>query len=315
MRCSTALGIVAPSYAVAGVVDTVRAWANAHAKPRELAERMSSNGLHRFFRADEEESIASLCVRAARETLQRARCEPDSIELIVYFHTLHDSILPAPDSICGVLRHELGLRRARGFSVSQQQCVSFLAALRVVAGLMTHSALRRVLIVGADKATHEPSRNIEDVGIQSDGACAALIERDVLENTFLGARFQTFGEHYEGMASSAERTAELNRIYYVTTFRLIAQLIEDSGVKRSDIKKILPHNVNAPGWQRIVRALGLDTETLFDDNIAAKGHIYGCDGIVNLRDCEDAGQLDSGQFFVIFSMGYGGTFGAALFRR
>src|SRR4051794_15410472 len=125
MRPSFTLGLRAAAYCLADEVSDIEAWGRENQKDPGLVARMRENGLWAFHRAGDKR-VEALSLRAARACLERAHCDPDQVDLVVYFHTLQLSTVPAPDSVCSFLRRQLGMERAVGFAVSQQNCVSFL---------------------------------------------------------------------------------------------------------------------------------------------------------------------------------------------
>jgi 3-oxoacyl-[acyl-carrier-protein] synthase-3 len=315
MSSAVSLGLTGASYYLPGTAVSLDEWPEMARKGEGLAEALRRNGLRSYHRAVGEK-LCDMCIKSVGQTLQATSCDPDSIDLLVYFHTLQTSILAPPTSVVRVISQEFGLHRAVGFSISQQNCVSFLASLRLIRNLMhVRPQIRKAIVFGADITRNERLRNIEEVGIQSDGTYSVLVERDQPRNRLLHMAFRTFGEYYAGIRSDQRLGDELNQMYYLSTYRLIARVIDESGLKRDQIARLLPHNVNLPGWNRLARALKLCKEALFSDNIPIKGHLYGGDGIVNLHDCEQIPLLKPDDPFIIFSMGYGGTFGTALFRH
>jgi 3-oxoacyl-[acyl-carrier-protein] synthase-3 len=103
----------------------------------------------------------------------------------------------------------------------------------------------------------------------------------------------------------------LNQAYYLTTVKLLKRLLTESGIRVSDVVRLLPHNMNHPGWRSICGMLRLPETRLFTTNISRKGHVYGCDAIINLVDLEQDEGAQPGPI-VVYSMGYGACFGALL---
>lgn len=308
------LGITATAYALPTKREALEQWGEAAEQPQAVIDLLRANGMDSVLNAA---GVASegWAIAAARAAVDKSGLDLEQIRLIVYFHTLKSSVPHDGETIITKLRRALGLNRALGFSLAQQNCVSYLAALHTVSRLLqAHPYIDHALLVGADVIDAPQYRPIDVVGLQSDGGAAALVSRAAVGNRLLGTAFVTFGEHYRGVHSGPEMTERLNQMYYLVTHKLICRLLHENGFKVEDVKLLLPHNVNLPGWKRILANLRMSEDRLYFANIPRLGHVFGCDGVINLQDAEAAGRLRKGDLYIVYSMGFGGCFGAALFR-
>ena len=252
--------------------------------------------------------------RAAEKLLDQNLCHRDDIDLVIYFHTLATSIPYNGESIPTKLCERFALKKAHGFSLAQQNCVSFMMALKVVQQLMAYDeSLNNVLIVGADKVLDEGSRNIEIMQMESDGAAAALVQRGCNKNKVLSIECITHGEYFAGVGSQTSANANTHRMMFLILNRLIRRSVEGI-IDLDEINAILPHNVNPPGLQQVVRSLRLSKEILFDECIAENGHNFGCDNIINLQNATDRGFVSAGDHAVLTAIGFGRTYGCMLLK-
>ncbi len=291
---------------------TVLTWCERHQVAPSLRERMVGAGLVYYYDHGAKD-LGELVCSAVALLMGDLGLSSSQFDLVVYFHTQQTSLPGAGRDIGALLGERFGFR-CPTFALSQQNCVSSLVAMQFVNALFkTEPALHRVLLVGADAIGIDAMRSVNGgVGFHSDGAAAAMLVRDGRGNRWLGAEFLSFAEHYRGMQSPPELAIALDRQYFLATHKVITGALRKSEVTVKDLCWLLPHNVNAPGWKGIAQGLQIELPRVFMRNIAEKSHLYGCDGLINLADLQLEGSLREGEPYLIFSMGYGGFFGAAL---
>lgn len=153
----------------------------------------------------------------------------------------------------------------------------------------------------------ESGRLMQAGGLLSDGAFAALIERDAPVNRLLALVTHASGQGWRGALSNDE--ARLTAQYFFVARSLIRQAVNEARYTLGDIQRILPHHLDLPGWRRLVETLGLPAHSLFTDNFARIGHVTVSDAFINLADCDG---LIPGRPFLLFARGVGGFSAAAL---
>ncbi len=305
------------SYCLGDEHRSIRDWCDRNGCSVELQQRFSASGLDKYFDHGDR-NIDELAIGAVRKLLRDTSLSMEDIDMIVYFHTQQSSVPAGGRDIGHLLNDDFDVR-CPSFSISQQNCVSSLVALQFIQRLFnTQSHLQRVLLVGADAIGVDGMRSVNGgVGFHSDGGVASTLVRasvNTANSELLTTEFLSFAEHYRGMDSPPELAAALDRQYYLATHKVISATLKKAGLSTGDLRWIFPHNVNLPGWKAIAAGIKLPEERLFTKNIKDKSHIYGCDGLINLADAMSANELQRGDYYLIFSMGYGGFFGAAAFQ-
>lgn len=294
---------------------SIEEWGDLTGQPPQIVEALQASGLGYFHCADGM-PVEELCAGAIQRLLTESALDPTDVDAVLYFHTTQTSIMAPPASLPARLAQRFGFSRAVAFSVSQQNCVSFLSALRVIGNMMAADPTwQTVLVVGADVCDYAPLRNIEAIGMHSDGAAAAIVSRNATRNRVVSTVFVTYGEHHRGVRSPPDLTQQFNNMYYLSTHRIISRLLRENNMNASDIRLLLPHNVNRTGWSRILRSLKLDESNFYGTNIFKKSHVYGCDGIINIVDSISESFIGNSDNYIVYSMGYGGCFGAALIKH
>jgi 3-oxoacyl-[acyl-carrier-protein] synthase-3 len=147
-------------------------------KTQDDLDVMREHNVNVFSRASTRGTV-DLAVEAVENLLAENQFDPDSIDLIVYFHSLPSSTEAAPKSVISEIRSRTGIK-ADGFSVSQVRCASFSVALSIIERIFKspHSSVETVLVIGADVVYAEEYRAISRGDMEGDGAVAALIHKE-----------------------------------------------------------------------------------------------------------------------------------------
>ncbi|WP_245004425.1 3-oxoacyl-[acyl-carrier-protein] synthase III C-terminal domain-containing protein [Paraburkholderia sacchari] len=153
----------------------------------------------------------------------------------------------------------------------------------------------------------ETERLVGGEGILSDGAFAALIERNASLNRLLAIVTYASGKGWRGTLANDESSMAAQ--HFFTARSLISQAAQRANCALDDIQRIFPHHLDLPAWHRLLDSLKLPRDRLFDENFARIGHVTVSDAFVNLADREN---LVPGQPFVLFARGVGWFSAAAL---
>jgi len=176
------------------------AWVRRCGLPGQQAEALMRNGVHQFHDAAAGSPVSLAC-DAVSALLAQTGAAPPGIDALVYTHTIQSSVLAPPAGTAAFIQSHMGLRRALAFSVMQQNCVSPMAAVRVLQALSVEGQpLRRAIVVCADVIGSgcDRLRAIEDLALHGDGACAFLLERDCDRNRITGLHLYTDHRYFRG---------------------------------------------------------------------------------------------------------------------
>jgi 3-oxoacyl-[acyl-carrier-protein] synthase III len=304
------LGITHSAYYLPEKTGDVRNWARLTGQPATCMAQLERAGVC-YYRDAAGESVASMAIKALDALMTSSQLAPETVDCLIYTHTLQGSVAPPPMSLPRILCDTFGFVHADAFSFAQQHCASALGALRVVrAMLAARPRLRRVLLVGADAMPVASERLLEGVGLMSDGACVALIERDAPINRLIAVRTYANGLGWQG--ALGPRESRLSAQHFLSARQLIMAVALDAGVAPTEIQRILPHHLDLPTWHRVISSLKIPRERLFIDNFSRIAHVTVSDPIINLTDCTT---LLPGKPFLLFAQGVGGFSAAALFLR
>ncbi|MFM0758307.1 3-oxoacyl-[acyl-carrier-protein] synthase III C-terminal domain-containing protein [Paraburkholderia strydomiana] len=295
----------------ARIVDT-NTWARRCGFPAARAEALLGNGVRQFHDAEGSSPVAFAC-EAVAALLEDTGTTPASIDVLIYTHTIQSSVLAPPAGTAAFIQSRMGLERALALSVMQQNCVSPLAAIRVLHMLtIAGRPIQRAIVVCADVMGSgcDHLRAIEDLALHSDGACAILLERGADRNCIVGLHLYTDARYFRGTDDDLQPVPDDR--YYWSAFTTMRAALRQAGITGNELVHVLPHHVNLPGWSHLMAMLSVPQERLFSTNFARLGHVFGADPFINF-DTAPCGQ--PGAFSLLFSSGLAGCFGAMVIRH
>ncbi|WP_042264351.1 ketoacyl-ACP synthase III family protein [Paraburkholderia heleia] len=287
-------------------------WARRCGLPETRAIALLGNGVQRFHDAAATSPVALAC-EAVSALLERTGTSRVSVDALIYTHTIQSSVMAPPAGTAAFVQSHMGLDRALAFSVMQQNCVSPMAAIRVLRVLtIAGHPIQRAIVVCADVMGSgcDHLRAIQDLALHSDGACALLLERGVGRNGIVGLHLHTDGRYFRGTDDDLQPVPDDR--YYWSAFATMRAALRQAGVTGNELAHVLPHHVNLRGWSRLVTMLSVPQERLYTANFSRLGHVFGADPFINLHTAPHG---QPGSCSLLFSSGLAGCFGAMVIRH
>ena len=219
--------------------------------------------------ADASVASSDLAAEAARSALDMAGLSPDDSDLIIFATITPDTVLPS--AACH-LQAKIGAFNAGAFDLTAA-CSGFVYGANVAWQFVRSGRYRHVLVVGAECLSK--ITNYEDRAsciLFGDGAGAAVFsavedggDSDILYGALgadgRGADIMMMPAGGSRKPASAETVA--NREHYMVvrgreTYKFAVQKMADLvdeglvavGLKHSDVRWIIPHQVNTPDTRR-----------------------------------------------------------------
>ena len=294
-----------------GTVDA-HAWAHRCNLPVAHAEALMANGVQRFHDAKGSSPVTLAC-EAVAALLEDTGTMPARIDALIYTHTIQTSVMAPPAGTAALIQSRMGLGRALAFSVMQQNCVSPMAAIRVLRVLtVAGRPVQRAIVVCADVMGSgcDHLRAIQDLALHSDGACAMLLERDAGHDCIAALHLYTDARYFRGTDDNFQPVPDDR--YFWSAFTTMRAALRKAGINGPDLGQVLPHHVNRFGWSRLMERLCIPQERLFTANFRLLGHVFGADPFLNFLS---APRGQPGTFSLLFSSGLAGCFGAMVIRH
>jgi 3-oxoacyl-[acyl-carrier-protein] synthase-3 len=231
--------------------------------------------------ADNDLNTSDLGFIAAKNAIENANIDPETIDYIILAHNFgdvkykSDEIDPFPG---------LAVRIKNLLKIKNPQCVAYdilfgcpgwLEAVIQAKSFIKSGMAKRCLAIGADTLSRVVDEYDRDSMIFADGAGATIIEDSDEEGGILSHKTESYtvdelyylfyGKSNNKNANNNNRYIKMNgrKVYefaLTTVPKAIKMCIEEAGVKISDVKKILLHQANA----KMDTAMGKRLYKLYD---------------------------------------------------
>ncbi len=197
------------------------------------------------------------------------------------------------------LQADLNLDRAVIIGLNQQACTGMLGSLRLARmQLIAEPDVDQVLCVTADRfpegALYEQAYNLI-----SDGGAACLVSREPH-----GFRMIAWHQITNGALARASDDETVGT-YFNYTHRLITETLAKAKLDITDLRWIVPQNMNVKAWQILARLLPVDIESVYFESIEEVAHVISGDNIINLKRLDASGRLRPRHRILLCMAGYG----------
>ena len=241
-------------------------------------------GIARRGVASPEETTSVMGARAARAALDMAGWGEGAFDVLIGACGVMEQPIPGASVL---IQHELGLGKSGvwAFDVNQT-CLSFLAALDIVAMGFAAGRWKRAVVVSSDIASAGLDWDTPaSAAIFGDGAAAVCIEAGHDGPALLSRRFETYGEGkdlavlrsggtriratdgYEPLLEGARFRMDAFGVFKAAARvlpRLIDEVLEEAGLTRETVDVIVCHQASRPGVEHVRRLMGGDRDRVID---------------------------------------------------
>jgi len=251
----------------------------------------SDLGFHAF--CEDPRPIPEMWMATVAETFRRTARLPDVIDAVVGVSS------PAHADVLFDALHSLGIRRAFVLGLTLQECSGASSAIRVATDLIGTGRHRHVLVVQCGKWDRPEHRVDTRRGLVfSDGAASCIVSSaagafEILASDVLAETGLT------GRSVGRSVNEALNAIKLLR--RVIGGALEAANVSIDAVRAVFSTAGNAELLMLAGTAAGLPTTRMYRGGLARRGHVFGCDGLIDLRDFVDERQLDAGDCVLLCS--------------
>jgi 3-oxoacyl-[acyl-carrier-protein] synthase III len=294
------------------MVDTTDAW---------IRER---TGIVKRHIAEPGQTCSDLAEPAARRAMDAAGVGPGDIDLIVMATTTPDQFFP---STACLLQRRLGIHGCAAFDV-QAVCSGFIYALGVADMFIKTGAAHCALVVGSEVLSRILDWTDRNTCVLFGDGAGAVVLRAADEPGIIAAKLHADGDYKEllevpaGIGIGYDRaqgrhpymTMQGNEVFKFavrTLGRIVDETLENTGLERSDVDWLVPHQANIRIIQATARKLDLPMERVVvtvdeHGNTSAASIPLALDAAV--RD----GRIRRGENVLMEAFGGGFTWGAVL---
>jgi 3-oxoacyl-[acyl-carrier-protein] synthase-3 len=260
----------------------------------ELAESLCGDGVRTYLRSDD--ASWQLGAAAARATLARSRNGgPDA----VVYATDTNYEMPVSRLLAAFLE-AVDLPRTRAVAVGGHSCGNFGPALQVALDMIAAGGAANVLVVTADHA--DPGMRLLDNGLSvlSDGAAACLVHTDpaVADYVILDLAAQNDVGVYLATTDLRAKRSLINAVSASTDAALAA-----TGMRLDEFSSVLVNNYRRPSQQFLAMAVGDIALGVPEETLAAVGHSFAADLLINLERLQDGPGIAPGDRHLLLGTG------------
>ncbi len=313
---------------LAEIMDTNDAW---------IQERTGIQERHHI-KKDDDNTTATMGVKAAKIALERAQIDKDDIDLIVFATLSPDYYFPG----CGVQVQEmLDIKTCPALDV-RNQCSGFIYGLSVADQFIKTGMYKNILVIGSEN--HSGGLDFSTRGrsvsvIFGDGAGAAVLTRSDKEgHGILSTHLHSEGKHALELSLRGpstdywvpeiiEQNPQGDDIPYypymngqfvfknavVRFSEVIMEGLQANNLKVSDIDMLIPHQANLRISQFIQKKFQLSDDKVYN-NIQKYGNTTAASIPIALTEAWEEGKIKEGDTVVLAAFGSGFTWGSAVIK-
>ena len=295
------------------LVDTTDQW---------ITER---TGIKQRHIALENQTTCDLAEYAARNALEMADIDPQSIDLIIVATTTPDRVFP---STACLLQQRLDIHGCPAFDV-QAVCTGFIYALDIADKYIKSGAAKRALVVGAETLSRIVDwTDRSTCVIFSDGAGAVILEASE-EPGILSSHIHADGQFSELLTTNGG-VSEMNpdgldavhiemkgnevfKVAVNTLGRIVDETLAKNNMEKSDIDWLVPHQANI----RIINATARKLKMSMDHVVTTvqnHGNTSAASVPLALDTAVRDGRIKRGEVLLLEAFGGGFTWGSALLK-
>ncbi len=271
---------------------------------------------------------AALASLAAERALAAAGMDVAELDLVILGTACPDTLIPNAGS---AVQDSIGAVNAAVFDLNAA-CTGFVYGLSVGTAMIRSGAMKKVLVIGADRIPYFLDYSIRDVSVLfGDGAGAVILEASEQECGLLAEKLGCDGDARDILTARDAGTAR-ERFggidgYFDVNFegqeifkravrgmgQAITEVLEKTGLQGEDIDLMVPHQANLRIIDTLAKRLRMPPEKVVV-NIEKYGNTSAATVPIALCEALDEGRIKPGDTLLTAAFGAGLTWGAALIK-
>lgn len=272
--------------------------------------------------------VSDLASVAGHRALAAAGLSAQDVDLLIIATCSPDTVIP---STAAHVQRKMGAHHAAVFDLNAG-CCGFIYALNVATAMIRAAGYRKVLVIGGERITWFLNWSLRDSAVLfGDGAGAVVLQPsaaeagllaahlgcegdavDVLHVPNFGTAGNRFGDHY-GVFGVRFDGREIFRRAVKSMSEEISIVLQQSGLKKSDIDLVIPHQANERIIESLAKHLGIDMHRVAL-NIGTYGNTSAASIPIALTEALEQNRVTAGGNLLLAAFGAGLTRGAGLLR-
>ncbi|MFZ2449982.1 MAG: beta-ketoacyl-ACP synthase III [Methylovulum miyakonense] len=271
------------------------------------------------------ESASSMAEIAARQAIEVAGCDPETIDLIIVATGTPDRVYPSTGCL---LQQRLGIKNAVAFDV-QAACSGSIFGLSIADQYIKSGAAKTVLVVGSEICSRIVDWTDRSTCVLfGDGAGAVLLQA-AEEKGILSTHIHSDGEYEDllycpnpqAAAKESEEEAgyiimrgnEVFKVAVNTLGRIVDETLEANNMDKTDIDWLVPHQANIRIIAATAKKLKMSMEQVVV-TLETQGNTSSASVLLAFNEAVRDGRIQRGQVVLLEAFGAGFTWGSALIR-
>jgi 3-oxoacyl-[acyl-carrier-protein] synthase-3 len=279
--------------------------------------------------ASPSQCTSDLAAKAGLSAIENSGLKVGDIDLIIVATATPDRLAP---STAAIVQDKIKAYNSVAFDIAAV-CSGFLFGMSVASQFIASGVYDNVLVIGADTFSRITDWSKRDCVFFGDGAGAAVITHAEADSGFLAFRLYTDGRGKwnftipaGGSEMPASETTVKNGLHFFkmngkavfetgtkVLSRAILQVINDTGLKISDIDFMIPHQPSIKVLEKTAELIGLPFEKVMT-NMDRFANTSGGTIPILLDEVNRAGKLKKGTTILFAAVGAGWTYGASILK-
>ena len=273
-------------------------------------------GIHERRFLGEDETCATLAIQAARNAVEHAGIDGDTIDLVVCGTSTASESMP---SVACLVGESVGAAGVGAMDLAAA-CSGFSYAASVASAMMGSGQASRVLLIGADAMSTVVDQTDRSTAVLfGDGAGAVVLDAGDGESGFVD---HILGADGKGAPlGRAGQPGDLNKLYqngrevFKFAVRILPEMFEKllsrNGLTPDEVQFVIPHQANA----RIIRSAAKKMD-IPEERIVINLDRFGntSAGSIPLSYPDIFDRMERGKYVVTVGFGFGLTWAANLYR-
>ncbi len=295
------------------IVDTTDQW---------IIER---TGIKQRHIVADHQTTCDLAEAAARNAIEAADIDPQTIDLIIVATTTPDRVFP---STACLLQQRLDIHSCPAFDI-QAVCTGFIYALDIADKYIKTGVAKRVLVVGAESLSKIVDWTDRTTCVLfADGAGAVILEASE-EAGILSSHIHANGSYAELLTTNGGvsetnpegldavhiqmKGNEVFKVAVNTLGRIVDETLEANNMQKSDIDWLVPHQANIRIINATARKLKMSTDHVVI-TVQNHGNTSAASVPLALDTAVRDGRIKRGEILLLEAFGGGFTWGSALLK-
>ncbi len=272
--------------------------------------------------------VSDLASVAGHRAIAAAGLSAEDVDLLIIATCSPDTVIP---STAAHVQRKMGAHHAAVFDLNAG-CSGFIYALSVATAMIRAAGYRKVLVIGGERITWFLNWSLRDTAVLfGDGAGAVVLQPSAAATGLLAAHLGCEGDaldvlHVPNFGTAGNRFVDNYGVFGVRfdgreIFRRAVKgmadeiriVLQESGLEKSDIDLVIPHQANARIIESLAKHLGIDMSRVAL-NIGQYGNTSAASIPIALAEALEQGRVPAGGKLLLAAFGAGLTRGAGLLR-